>query len=336
MLVSTSLVGPLEHVRLTRRATLHEQRRMDELLKLLGFGSPVAYAAGTYGLFHWLDTNASDEAKVELTHLLQIRDYDRGRVSAAVVAAFDRVYTRPLLSWRAFFRSAIITVFITVLFGMEVLISQPAFFKILLNYVPPIMATSVLSSSLITNVGTDYVCLFVIRRWLVAAARRPIMALFVSFVIGASVVYGSIVFRVLGLIMFDPSFRDENFFSAMYSTITALFHLPDVAAPGLFLLFPAMAVFAWLLLFGMSLGIIRLFNLLAPVVGKVQWAIKGGRERPLIAVGCVAAAIVFVAAVAWRLVLPTPEPTHAPEHLALSPIWVNAVRATSPDPPGLT
>jgi hypothetical protein len=316
--------------------SLRAKTGMDELLKLLGFGSPVAYAAGTYGLFHWLDTNASDEAKVELTHLLQIRDYDRGRVSAAVVAAFDRVYTRPLLTWRAFFRSTVITVLITALFGMEVLISKPVFLMILVNHVPPFMATNILVASLLTNIGTDYVCLFVIRRWLVAAAGHPIAALIVSFVIGICIVYGSVVFRVLGLIVFDPGWRKDDIVTTFYDTIRSIFYLPDVAAPGLFLLFPAMAVFAWLLLFGISLGIIRLFNLLAPVVGKVQWAIKGGKEHPLIAVGYVAAAIVFVAAVAWRLVLPTPEPAHAPEHLALSPIWVNAVRATSPDPPRLT
>jgi hypothetical protein len=44
---------------------------MDELLKLLGFGTPFIYAATTYGLFHWLDANASDEGKAAISHLLK-------------------------------------------------------------------------------------------------------------------------------------------------------------------------------------------------------------------------------------------------------------------------
>ena len=34
---------------------------MEELLKYLGFTTPLIYAAAVYGLFHWLDENASDE-----------------------------------------------------------------------------------------------------------------------------------------------------------------------------------------------------------------------------------------------------------------------------------
>ena len=266
---------------------------MDELLKLLGLGSPVAYATGTYALFHWLDVNASDEAKIELTRLIQTKDYDRVKISAAIVATFDRVYTHPLLAWRALFRSAGITIIVTALFVMEVFIYRPVFLTILLDYVPRVMTINLLVASLITNIGTDYICLFVIRTWLVAAARRPIMALLVSFVIGVGIVYGSIIFRVLGLIIFDPEFRKDNIITTFYDTISSLFYLPDVAAQGVFLLFPAMAVFAWLLLFGLSLGIIRLFYLVRPIVGKVQWFLKGGQEHPLMAVGYVAAIIVF-------------------------------------------
>ena len=39
-----------------------ERRTMEELLKLLGLTTPFIWAAA-YGLFHWLDENASDKAK---------------------------------------------------------------------------------------------------------------------------------------------------------------------------------------------------------------------------------------------------------------------------------
>jgi hypothetical protein len=76
---------------------------IDDLIKVLGFGTPLVYAAGTYGLFLWLDRNASDEAKAALSGFLQAKDYDRARVSSAIVQVFDRLYTRPLMHYRAFF-----------------------------------------------------------------------------------------------------------------------------------------------------------------------------------------------------------------------------------------
>jgi hypothetical protein len=62
-------------------------------------------------------------------------------------------------------------------------------------------------------------------------------------------------------------------------------------------------VFAWMPILGISLLYIRLFNLLTPIVSKVQWALKGGKEHPLIAVGYVAGGIVFLIVIAWRLSL---------------------------------
>jgi len=37
---------------------------MEKLLEHLGYATPFIYAAAAYGLFAWLDENASDEAKV--------------------------------------------------------------------------------------------------------------------------------------------------------------------------------------------------------------------------------------------------------------------------------
>jgi hypothetical protein len=81
-----------------------------EILKALGFTTPFIYAAATYGFFHWLDKKASGPAKRAISGWLEPREYDRAAVAAAIVELFDRVYTRPLLRWFAFVRSALITI----------------------------------------------------------------------------------------------------------------------------------------------------------------------------------------------------------------------------------
>jgi hypothetical protein len=70
---------------------------MEELLKLLGFTTPFMYAAAAYGFFHWLDENASDEAKAALARTMTFKDYKSEQVASALVEVFDRINTYPLL-----------------------------------------------------------------------------------------------------------------------------------------------------------------------------------------------------------------------------------------------
>ena len=83
------------------------------VLKLLGFGQPVLYAAATFGFFHWLDRKASGAAKKAIAGWFKPLEYDGKAVRAALVEAFDRIYGAPLLSWRSFGRSAVISVILT-------------------------------------------------------------------------------------------------------------------------------------------------------------------------------------------------------------------------------
>src|SRR5262245_13784465 len=92
---------------------------MAELLKLLGFTTPLIYAAAAYGLFHWLDENASDEAKAALARTMRFKDYKSEQVASALVEVFDRIYTYPLLRWRAFFRSLTFTVVVSAIYVFE-------------------------------------------------------------------------------------------------------------------------------------------------------------------------------------------------------------------------
>jgi hypothetical protein len=86
-----------------------------EILKALGFTTPFIYATATYGCFHWLDTKASAAAKRAISGRLSGVEYDDAAVAKAVLEVFDRVYTKPLRSWRAFGRSALITIVLTII-----------------------------------------------------------------------------------------------------------------------------------------------------------------------------------------------------------------------------
>jgi hypothetical protein len=267
---------------------------MDKLFELLGLGTPFLYAAGTYAFFHWLDVSASDEAKDELARLVRVRNYETKTISGGVVQIFDRIYTYPLFAWQAFLRSALITLAFSVIYIYEFDVSleqDGVFFG---------------GSSFLANVASDYVSLFIIRKWLIAAAQRPIAALLLSSIVWLFVIALSAVLRVLGIAVAE-TFAGLEISRAILFTL--IFLLPPIGdsltrifEPE-FLLVPAMIVFAWLPLFGISLLIIRLINILTTTVGKMQWFLKGGQDHPLIAVGYVASVIVFVTAVALKFLL---------------------------------
>jgi hypothetical protein len=92
---------------------------MEELLKLLGFTTPFMYATAAYAFFHWLDENASDEAKAALARTMSFKNYKNEQIASALVEVFDRIYTYPLLRWRAFFRSLLFTAVVSVVFVLE-------------------------------------------------------------------------------------------------------------------------------------------------------------------------------------------------------------------------
>jgi hypothetical protein len=184
-----------------------------------------------------------------------------------------------------------------------------------------------------SNVISDYISLFIVRHWLVKAERYPITSLLVcSMIFILLVVLG----YILRMFVIDASFifpgvntfLEELHYSASYFlfSVKSGTLLSAIFTPCL-VLAPALIVFAWLPLFGISLLLIRLLNLLTPVVAKTRWFLKEGNDHPLIAVGYVAGAIVFVIAVALRFILPAYEPSHAPEHpaqLAFSLMRVSA------------
>jgi hypothetical protein len=277
---------------------------MDKLLELFGLGTPFLYGVGTYAFFHWLDSNASDEAKAAFARLLDAKHYDNTAISAAILEFFDRVYTYPLFSWRAFRRSVSITTIVSAIYFYETGPYQESFDfifvlqdevsklkgSLLLQWAAFIGAwmgyAFVLGSILFINILSDFISLFLIRRWFLIAGNRPIAALLVSTL---SVLVVIVVSGVLRDIFFGID-SDSGVAKDTYAMLRTPFTL----------IIPALVVLIWMPLLGVSLVIVRSINVFSPLVQNAQWFLREGKEHPLNAVGLVGGIIVFFGTVLWR------------------------------------
>jgi hypothetical protein len=258
---------------------------MEELLKYLGFTTPFMYAAAAYALFHWLDENASDEAKASLARTMRFKDYKKEQVASALVEVFDRIYTYPLLRWRAFFRSLLFTTAVSAIFVFELYryaeFSGPWRFILLGTLI-----------ALLTNVLTDYLSLFVIRPVLIRSGTKPVISLVLGAVSGAAIVLAPHLLRVAFLPVPSVDFFLRPVTVQLYVLYRAY----------LIFVWPATAVFAWLPLFALGIVTARLLTPMTWIVGRTQWFLKEGKEHPFKAIGYVAAIVVFLGTVAWRAV----------------------------------
>jgi hypothetical protein len=64
---------------------------------------------------------------------------------------------------------------------------------------------------------------------------------------------------------------------------------------------PAVAVFAWLPLFAISMLLLQLMEPFAWAVSKMQWFLQEGKKHPFEAIGVVAGVIVFGLAAVWQV-----------------------------------
>jgi hypothetical protein len=259
-----------------------------EILKVVGVGTPFLYAAAVYYLFHRLDLRASGAAKKAVSEWFT-RRYEKAEVASAMVEVFDRIYTRPLLGWRACLRSAIFTLAVA---AVVVEVFYPVIFRIALH--SPEMR-SVWGEHLLTNVVSDYLSLFVIRRWLVLAGNRPFTALMTGPVIG---------FIIIGLCY---AIRDIGSFAAGQGE----FHLRYLGewfpwwwdkltgtGTNRVFVFAAFSVNLWLPLFALGVLVMQGLNYFLFATSKMQWFLKQGRHHPFDAIGYVLALVVFVVTLA--------------------------------------
>jgi hypothetical protein len=274
---------------------------MPELLKTLaeyfGWAVPFGYAGLAYGFFLWIDKELSDEAKAALARTMSLKDYKSEQVASALVEVFDRIYTYPLLRWRAFFRSLMFTTVVSAIWVFEQ--RNYYFGGTKLEIYSPLLLSGALSISLLFNVLTDYLSLFVIRPLLIRSGTKPVMGLALAAVSGATIVLAANSLRIIALGIWVKLFQVIPGGPTLGDIWRAAFSLHFAA---LSFAFPALAVFVWLPLFALGIVIVRLWTPLSWIVGTVQWSLKEGKEHPLKAIGYVAAFVVFVGTVAGRAV----------------------------------
>jgi hypothetical protein len=270
-------------------------------LELLRLGTPGVYAGTAYGFCHWADGKASDEAKAMISNLLQPKPYDKRVVGSTIIWLFDRVYTQRLLSWRAFARSALFTICMTVIFLYESFPGKESsiLYNIVSNPNSGLARAGINSfaASLITNIISDYVSLFAVRRLLVLGSDRSLSALWIGPLVGVMIVavFNLVISNgVLAAVFFLQAHglhgSLSNYLNTLYALFMGTFAIPEWRA----LLVAALVVHIWLPLFGVCVGLLRAANYARRAVGWTQWFLKEGKQQPLEAIGYVAAPIVFV------------------------------------------
>ena len=265
---------------------------IEKLLDHLGYATPLLYAATAYGLFAWLDANASDEAKAALARTMSRKVIEKEQIATALVEVFDRLYTYPLLRLRALSRSVLFTFVMSIVF----LIEFPRFAGDPVWSFRWFLESTFLTGLLFAfavNAITDYVSLFVLRPWLRLSGRRPIFALLTGALIGVVVAFVGAFLRAL---LFLPVVLPES--DKVVSPHTNF----SIGVVIVYLGFPALMVFGWLPLFALGILLIRLLNLMSTVAERARWFLKDGEKKPLVVIGYVAATFVFVASVVLQAV----------------------------------
>jgi hypothetical protein len=278
----------------------------DKLFELLGLGVPFYLGAATYGVFAWLDSNASDDATKVISSWLHGRSQNKPDLGNLIINTFDRIYTSPLLRFRAFRRSAAISL-IMWFFGVVVLWFAGFGLGASLGFVG-------IGVILLLTVLSDYVSLLFVRHFLNSARIYPMRASALSSVVGLLVVGINFVVLITITITITLSLTGafgfsglQDIYYAMYATLQDVFD-PDVAptiAAFLKFMMPALIIHLWLPLFALSSLAVRLLYPLFRAVEKAQWFLKQGDAHPLKAIGIVSTIIVFGSAMlvkeAWAV-----------------------------------
>jgi hypothetical protein len=276
---------------------------MEKLFDLVGLGVPIYLAVATYGVFSWLDSNASDEATQVVSSWLH--GYSRGKLDLGniILNTFDRIYTFPLLRFRAFCRSVAIS---SILWVLVYLIPWLIKYHYLpeeselsdaMKHVSLINLFIGITFTLPFIILSDYISLFVVRKFLVLARAHPLKASVGAFIAGFLIV--TIIFILLDLAFLPLSVyitHLELSSSSGQETAANFLRITLVIFLGgsfLGVLTPAIIIHLWLPLFALSSLLVKLLYLIFRAVEKAQWFLKQGDAHPLKAIGIVATIIVF-------------------------------------------
>jgi hypothetical protein len=264
-----------------------------QILKLTGFWPPFVYGFAVFSLFWLLDRNAAPRARKAISGWFAGPKYDKEGVAAAILYFFDKFYTVPLLGWRAVLRSAAISTLVTAVVSVQLFPMGLTFIR----FSPEIGMIAL--GQLLTNIVADYFSLFVIRRWLVLARLRPLLALFTAPALGVIVV--TVCYMI----------NDVARYSLETHTFAWTYFLDDVFEWLGFIhsrsfrwsfLAPAFLVHLWLPLFALGVAFAKAINYLRAAGKFSQWFFVQGEAHPLRSIGYIAGATTFLFTAAIMLV----------------------------------
>jgi|ERR1700733_657393 len=263
----------------------------EKLFDLIGLGLPFGLAAATYAVFAGLDSNASDEATKVISSWLHGRSHNKPDLGNLIIKAFDRLYTSPLLTFKAFRRSATISITIWVLAFL--IPSSVRLFPLLRQFADSIgwinFVIPYLTLSIVILVMTDYGSLFFVRRFLNLARAHPMSASILSSIVGVIVVTISYIgsFEIVSLLMVLTASQPGTTLAPFWTFLSSI-------APFLFAIMPAaFIIHLWLPLFALASLAVKFIFLIFRAVEWAQWFLKQGDAHPLKAIGIVATIIVF-------------------------------------------
>ena len=258
---------------------------MNQVLKLLGFWPPVVYAVVTYTLFWLLERNAAPHARKALSNWLAGPKYNKENVVSLIIYAFDRIYTPHLFSLKAFFISASISTAATLLIAYQL---YPLVWTVTIHI--PEMRNQTFSQ-LGANILADYLSLFFIRRWLLLAGYKPLMALTTAPIIGAVIVAIVYLIRDIGGFSLQTwTFRFSYFIDDFYNWVRFISN----AGVRWALLLPAFVVHLWLPLFAIGVVVAQALNSFKSAAQFSQWFFLKGQAHPFRSVGAVAALVTLI------------------------------------------
>jgi hypothetical protein len=249
----------------------HRYMAVGRILQLVGLGLPYALSVGIYGIFLYLDKKASGAAKKALTGWLKNEPYARFDLQAALISAFDRIYGAPLGSLNALRRSALYTSAMMLSWCIFLVASShDVLFQLYFFYtiIPP----------LITTIASDYMSLFIVRKFLdarIALIPRVLGAL-ITGAITVSVLYFS-GFVVSASLL--PEFGDYDW---------GLFYSFAVTFPA------ALLIHLWLPAFAVGAAGFRILKPMLGTIRWMQWFLKRGNDHPLEAIGLTSAMLTFL------------------------------------------
>jgi hypothetical protein len=257
----------------------------DDILKHLGLATPVMYAAGVFWLFNWLDSKISKEAKSAIQATIKLKDVKAGEVALAFIELFDRLYSRPLLSFRAFWRSSLFTALVTAAFFLEgVFLEGP--------WIPHDMYHAWLAVAILQmfvfNAVSDYASLFAVREMLTRSGAHPIIGILNATAAGCLIVLLTCALRI--------EFR--HYGAGWPISITQT----DLLASRYFVL-AALLVLAWLPLFVLSIISARMIGYLFWFARRTEWIFEDGTKHPLTIVGYISGALVFAITMTIQLAI---------------------------------